>query len=225
MESERAGDVGEQPGTIAADEAQQVHLALGLVLGTILAIARLSKLKTLRFLSAFYTTIIRSVPELLVLYLLFFGASAFLSTLSGLFFGEGFLGAPAFLTGVVALGLIAASFISGAWRGVDPGQLEGAAALGLGFLVTLHQVMLPQVIRLALPGLGNIWQVTLKESALISLTGLTELMRQTVIAANATARPFYFYLTASLLYLAITTISALLFRKAERDSRRGFEPR
>lgn len=203
--------------------------ALGLVLGAVLAIARLSNLPALRWLSVAYTTVIRSVPELLVLYLLFFGASGFLSALSGLFLGKGFIGAPAFLTGVVALGLISASFISeilrGAWRGVDRGQWEGAAALGLGFMVTLHKIMLPQVLRLALPGLGNIWQVTLKESALVSLTGLTELMRQAVIASNASAKPFYIYITAAFLYLAITTASSFLFRRAERESRRGFEPR
>lgn len=203
--------------------------ALGLVLGGVLVIARLSELRALRWFSTAYTTIVRSVPELLILYLLFFGASGFLSALSGLFLGKGFVSAPAFLTGVVALGMISASFISeilrGAWRGVDPGQREAAAALGLGLFVTLRKIMLPQVLRLALPGLGNIWQVTLKESALVSLTGLTELMRQAVIASNATAKPFYIYITAAVLYLAITTVSSFLFRKAERESQRGFMSR
>lgn len=202
--------------------------AFGFFFGGALAGAKLSGVRTLKTLADIYTTIIRSVPELLVLYLLFFGGSAFLTAMSGLFLGDGFVGAPAFLTGVLALGMISASYIAeilrGAWQAIDRGQIDAAAALGMPRTVSLRKVMLPQVLRLALPGLGNVWQVTLKESALISLTGMTELMRQAMIAANATAKPFYFYMTAAVVYLAITTVSAKLFREAERRSRRGYGP-
>lgn len=203
--------------------------ALGCVFGSLLALAKLSGFSLLKAAAGAYTTVIRSVPELLILYLLFFGGSAFLTALSSVLLGEGFMSAPAFLTGVLALGLISAAYIAevlrGAWQGVDKGQADAAAALGMGWRISVRKVLLPQVVRLALPGLGNVWQLTLKESALISLTGLTELMRQAVVASNATSKPFYFYCAAAILYLAISTLSAILFRQAERRSRRGHDAR
>ncbi len=198
---------------------------LSLVIGFLLSAARLSGSRPLAALSRLYTTVVRGVPELLVLYLLFFGGSALIGAVARLLTGGGFLAAPAFLTGVLALGLIAASFtaevLRGAWLALDGGQADAAAALGMGWSVSVRTVLLPQVMRLALPGLGNVWQLTLKESALVSLTGLTELMRQSAVASNATDRPFTFYVTAAVLYLVITTAAAVLFRRAERRSRRG----
>ena len=202
---------------------------LGCMFGGCLTLAKLSGLRPLRVAADVYTTVIRSVPELLVLYLLFFGGSAFLTAVSSVLLGEGFMSAPAFLTGVLTLGLISAAYIAevlrGAWQGVDKGQSDAAAALGMNWMIGVRKVLLTKVVRLALPGLGNVWQLTLKESALISLTGLTELMRQAVVASNATSKPFYFYSTAAVLYLAISTLSAALFRQAERRSRRGYGPR
>lgn len=203
--------------------------ALSLNIGLLLAVARLSKSRPLAALSRLYTTVVRGVPELLVLYLLFFGGSALIGALAKALVGAGFLAAPAFLTGALALGLISASFtaevLRGAWLALDGGQADAAAALGMRWSVGVRTVLLPQVMRLALPGLGNVWQLTLKESALVSLTGLTELMRQSAVASNATDRPFTFYGVAALLYLAITAAAAVLFRRAERRSRRGLIPR
>lgn len=202
---------------------------LSLVIGFLLSAARLSGSRPLAALSRLYTTVMRGVPELLVLYLLFFGGSALIGGLAKALGGGGFLAAPAFLTGALALGLIAASFtaevLRGAWLALDAGQADAAAALGMRWSVSVRTVLLPQVMRLALPGLGNVWQLTLKESALVSLTGLTELMRQSAVASSATDRPFTFYATAALLYLAITTAASALFRQAERRSRRGFAAR
>lgn len=202
---------------------------LSLVIGFFLSAARLSKSRPLVMLSLCYTTVVRGVPELLVLYLLFFGGSALIGALAKTLMGGGFLAAPAFLTGVLALGLIAASFtaevLRGAWLALDPGQADAAAALGMRWSVSAWTVLLPQMMRLALPGLGNVWQLTLKESALVSLTGLTELMRQSAVASNATDRPFTFYTTAAMLYLAITTAAAMLLRQAERLGRRGARSR
>lgn len=201
---------------------------MSLVIGFVLSAARLSGSRPLVALSRLYTTVVRGVPELLVLYLLFFGGSALIGALAKALVGGGFLAAPAFLTGVMALGLIAASFtaevLRGAWLALDAGQGDAAAALGMRWSVSVRTVLLPQVMRLALPGLGNVWQLTLKESALVSLTGLTELMRQSAVASNATDRPFTFYVTAAVLYLAITTVASGLFRQAERRSRRGLIP-
>lgn len=203
--------------------------ALSLLVGVLLAAARVSGSRPLVALARVYTTVIRGVPELLVLYLLFFGGSAVIGALAKLLTGGGVLAAPAFLTGVLALGLVTASFtaevLRGAWVALDPGQADAAAALGMRWSVGARTVLLPQVMRLALPGLGNVWQLTLKESALVSLTGLTELMRQSAVASNATDRPFTFYVAAAVLYLAITTAAAALFRQAERRGRRGVPSR
>lgn len=201
---------------------------LSLVIGFLLSAARLSTYRPLVALSRLYTTVVRGVPELLVLYLLFFGGSALIGALAKTLTGGGFLAAPAFLTGVLALGLIAASFaaevLRGAWLALDRGQSDAAAALGMRWSTSVRTVLLPQVMRLALPALGNVWQLVLKESALVSLTGLTELMRQSAVASNATDRPFTFYVAAAALYLAITTVAAVLFRRAERHTWRGLVP-
>lgn len=201
---------------------------LSVVIGFLLSAARLSTSRSLITLSRLYTTVVRGVPELLILYLLFFGGSALIGALAKTMTGGGFLAAPAFLTGVLALGLVAASFtaevLRGAWLALDTGQSDAAAALGMRWLVSVRTVLLPQVMRLALPGLGNVWQLVLKESALVSLTGLTELMRQSAVASNATDRPFTFYVAAASLYLAITTAAAVLFRRAERQTWRGLGP-
>ena len=201
---------------------------LSLVIGFLLSAARLSTSRPLIALSRLYTTVVRSVPELLVLYLLFFGGSALIGALAKHLTEGGFLAAPAFLTGVFALGLIAASFtaevLRGAWLALDTGQADAAAALGMRWSIGVWTVLLPQVMRLALPGLGNVWQLVLKESALVSLIGLTELMRQSAVASNATDRPFTFYVTAAALYLAITTVTAVLFIWIERHTWRGLVP-
>lgn len=199
--------------------------ALGLVLGGAVAWARLSGRRGLAAAARLYSTVIRGVPELLVLYLLFFGGSAAIMTATRLFAGEGFVGAPAFLTGMLALALICAAYCSevlrGAWNAVDAGQAEAAEALGLRPFAVLLAVTGPQVMRHALPGLGNVWQLTLKESALVSLAGVTELMRQSAVAANATSKPFLFYATAAGLYLLVTTASTAAMHRAERTSKAG----
>ncbi len=193
--------------------------ALGAVLGTGVATAKLSSSRILQALGDAYTTVLRGVPDLLVIYLVYFGGSAIVTRVGHAIGAEGFLGLPSFLAGALACGLVSAAYQAEVFRGaalaVPRGQIEAARALGMGTALRFRHVLAPQIVALALPGLGNVWQLALKESALVSITGLVELLRQSQIGAGSTHQPFAFYLAAGALYLVLTTGSTLLFGRAE----------
>ncbi|WP_298965600.1 ABC transporter permease subunit [uncultured Methylobacterium sp.] len=199
--------------------------ALGLVLGGLAAAGRIAGPAPLRLLATGYTTLLRGVPDLLVIYLLYFGGSAALGGIAGWFGHAGYVGVPPFWVGAVALGLISGAYqaevFRGAYAAVDRGQFEAARAVGMHRGLILRRVTVPLVARTALPGLGNVWQILLKDSALVSVMGLVELLRQAQVGAGSTRQPFPFYLTAGALYLAITTVSNLAFAPAEARARRG----
>jgi octopine/nopaline transport system permease protein len=200
-------------------------LLLGLVLGTLGAAAKLSAIAPLRWLVEGYTTVARGVPELLIIYLLFFGGSGAVMFVAGLFGYHGYIELNAFTIGAVAIGAISGAYstevIRGAVLAVPAGQIEAAKAIGMGRGLMFRRIMFPQVARYALPGLGNVWQITLKDTALISVTGLVEIMRQAHIAAGSTRQPFTFYLVAAALYLLLTTFSNYGFQRAEGWAGRG----
>jgi len=198
---------------------------LGLVLGTLAAAAKLSAIAPARWLAEGYTTVVRGVPELLIIYLLFFGGSGAARFVAGLFGYHGYLELNAFTIGTLAIGAISGSYstevIRGAVLAVPRGQIEAAQAIGMARGLMFRRILLPQVARYALPGLGNVWQFTLKDTALISVTGLVEIMRQAHIAAGSTRQPFTFYVVAAALYLLLTTFSNYGFRRAEGWAGRG----
>jgi octopine/nopaline transport system permease protein len=200
-------------------------MALGLVLGSIAAAAKLSDLLVARAVAGFYTTVMRGVPELLVIYLLFFGGSGAVMFVAGMFGYHGYIELNAFTIGMVAVGVISGAYstevIRGAVLAVPRGQIEAAKAIGMRRLLVFRRIMGPQVARLALPGLGNVWQLTLKDTSLISVTGLVEIMRQAHVASGSTRQPFTFYLVAALLYLVLTTFSTYGFQRAEAWAGRG----
>jgi octopine/nopaline transport system permease protein len=197
----------------------------GAVIGTFVAWAKLSRSLIARSLADGYTTVLRGVPDLLVIYLFYFGGSAALGQVGRLFGYDGFIGVPAFVTGAVAIGVVSGAYqaevFRGAYQTLSRGEIEAARSVGMARGLMFRRIVAPQVLRYAIPGLGNVWQLVLKESALISVTGLVELLRQSHIAAGSTRRPFDFYLTAAALYLLITWISTVLFQKAEDHSLRG----
>lgn len=197
----------------------------GTILGSVITFMKLSRYMVLRWVADGYTTILRGVPDLLVIYLFYFGGSAFLGYLGGLVGYQGFIGMPAFLTGTLALGVVSAAYQSevfrGAFKSVAGGELEAASAVGMRPWPKFRRIIAPLVLRYAIPGLGNTWQLVLKESALISVTGLVELLRQSQIAAGSTRRPFEFYLTVVVLYLVITWASSNVFRHLETRTLRG----
>ena len=198
---------------------------LGLALGALGAWGRLSRSPAARGVSLAYVTVLRGIPDLLVIYLFYFGGSEALSAIGHLLGAQGFLGLNGFLVGMLAVGIVSGAYqtevFRGAWLAIPAGQIEAARVAGMGPLLLLARVAGPQALRLALPGLGNVWQMVIKESALISVTGLVELLRQVHVAAGSTGDAFQFYVAGGALYLVITFLSGLLFRAAEHRAARG----
>ncbi|WP_276121361.1 ABC transporter permease [Pararhizobium qamdonense] len=198
---------------------------LGAVFGALASAARLSSSKVCAWLAGAYGTIFRGVPDLLTIYLLYYGGSVALTAVSRAFGSAGFVGLPAFATGVLAIAIISGAYQAevyrGAYQAIDNGQFDACNALGLARLQALRLVLLPQLLRHALPGLGNVWQLVLKDSALISVIGLVELMRQAQIGAGSTREPFVFYIAAAVLYFVIAGVTGLVFRLSEARVWRG----
>ena len=198
---------------------------LGLLFGVLGAWAKLSGSATAHGAASAYTTVLRGLPDLLVVYLFYFGGSAGLTAIGHLFGAQGFLGLPGFAVGAIAIGIVSGAYqtevLRGAYGAIPRGELEAARAVGMGRGLLLRRIIAPQALRTALPGMGNVWQSVLKESALISVTGLVEIMRQVEVGAQVTRRPFDFYVTGAVLYLVLTTLSGVLFRGAELRVMRG----
>ncbi len=197
-------------------------LLLGFILAILGAVGELSNRFAIRSFVLASTSIIRSLPELLVLTVIYFGGSAFLSWL----WGEN-LQVNSFIAGVLGLGIIFSAYgsqtLRGAFLAIPRGQQEAAQALGLKTRRIFSHILLPQAWRFALPGLGNLWLVLLKDTALVSLIGLVDLMSKAQIAANSTRQPFKFYFIAGLVFLLLTTLSQLtieLFTKRLKNRNR-----
>lgn len=200
--------------------------ALGIFIGSAFAAMKLSDLRLLRVIADTYTTVIRGIPELLVIYLVFFGGGAVLRAVAKGLFGYGeFIDLPIFITGTICIGLSAGAYsaevIRGAVLAVPAGQFDAARAVGMSRALRFWRILIPQVARFALPGLGNVWQLTLKETSLISVIGLVEIMRQAAVGAGSTKEPFTFYITAFVLYLGLASISNRGFLRAEGWANRG----
>jgi len=201
-------------------------MVIGAAVGALVAAAKLSQSRGLRIAGDAYTTVFRGVPELLIIYLIYFGGGSAVGTIATWFGAQGYVGLPSFLTGAVAVGLISASYQAEVFRGsftaVAPGEIEAARAIGMHPMLRFRRIIAPQVLRFALPGLGNVWQLSLKDSALVSITGLAELMRQSQVAAGSTHMYFLFYIAGGALYLVLTTLSDRVFGVAEKRVARTF---
>ncbi|WP_192251735.1 ABC transporter permease [Mesorhizobium caraganae] len=200
-------------------------LPFGLLLGLGLALLINGQNKWLRGAATLFVTTFRALPELLTLFIIFYGGGALLQAASDLLFGQPFGEFSGFVAGMIALGIVFASFASetfvGALRAVPHGQHEAAAALGLSKWQTFLTVIGPQLWRLALPGLGNLWFVLLKDTSLVSIISLADLMRQTNLAVANTKQPLFFYAVACLIYLVISMISSGVVSILEARSNRG----
>ncbi|WP_324018695.1 arginine ABC transporter permease ArtQ [Aeromonas caviae] len=191
----------------------------GMVLALAFSAAELSKLRWLVWPVATLTTLIRGLPELLVVLFIYFGSTQVLFLITG-----EYVEFSPFACGVLALSLLFASYatqtLRAALNAVPPGQRLAAQALGLGKGHTFFRIVLPQAWRHALPGLGNQWLVLLKDTALVSLIGVNEMMRQAQMASASTYQPFTWYAAAALIYLAISLVSEFGLKQASRYTRR-----
>lgn len=200
-----------------------IGYVLGVVLGLGVAFARIGNNRSLAALAMLYTTLLRGVPPLLVIFLLFFGTNGALMWIARGFGYTGYIEVDAFTVGVMAVALVAAAYSSEVFRGahgtIPTGQFEAYASLGLRPLVGFWTVILPQMLRLALPGLGNVWILAMKETTLLSVISLAELMRVVGLAGRTTGQPFVFYGTAALIYLVLIALSSQAFKALETRMR------
>ncbi|MFK4752177.1 MULTISPECIES: ABC transporter permease [Oceanospirillaceae] len=195
----------------------------GLIIGLCGATARLSSSPVARAIATTYTTVVRGIPELLLVLTLYFGGSQLLMWIASLFGYDEYIDVGQFAAAVAALAIAFGAYSTEVFRmammDLPKGQWESAQAMGMTPLKTFVRIIMPQVWRLAIPGLGNLFQVLLKDTALVSVVGLNELMRQASVGAANTKQPFDFYLAAALLYLLLTVVTTLLTGYLERRSK------
>lgn len=200
-------------------------LPVGLLIGFFAALAKQSREYSLRLAADIYTTIFRGLPELLTIFMVYFGLQIGIRQLLLLLGVEAAIEINAFISGVIALGLVLSAYASevflSAFRAIPNGQYEGGYALGLSKGQTMRLIILPQLIRIALPGLGNLWMILLKDTALISVIGLADIMRQTGIAARNTKEAFLFFGLACLIYLVLAVLSSIAIGRIESYTKRG----
>jgi polar amino acid transport system permease protein len=195
-------------------------LPLGLAVGFFVSLGKQSEEKSLRVACNVYTTLFRGLPELLTLFLVYYGAQIGVQQAAVLMGAKTGIEINSFVAGMVALGVVFSSYASevflSAFRAIPRGQYEGGYAVGLSNWQTMRLIILPQLVRIALPGLANLWLILLKDTALVSVIGLSDIIRQTGIAARVTRQAFLFFGVACLLYVVLAVLSSFAFAAIER---------
>ena len=213
-------------GTLMTIQLALCALALGLVLGLLGALAKTSPNKFLQWLGGTYSTIVRGVPELLWVLLIYFGTVNLMREL-GTLLGHPELELNAFAAGVIALGLCFGAYATEVFRGailaIPRGHREAGQALGLSKARIFWRIILPQMWRIALPGLGNLFMILMKDTALVSVIGLEEIMRRSQIAVSLSKEPFHFFLIAAFIYLSLTVLAMTAMHFLEQRASRGFK--
>ncbi|TFW09894.1 ABC transporter permease [Oxalobacteraceae bacterium OM1] len=194
-------------------------LAVSFVLGLLTAGAKLSAHRALNVIASAYTTLIRGVPDLVTMLLLFYGMQMALNDATEAL-GWDQITIDPFAAGVLTLGFIYGAYFAETFRGaflaVPKGPIEAGFAFGMTRAQVFRRILFPQMMRFALPGIGNNWQVLMKSTALVSIIGLNDLVRISDQAGKATYQFFFFIGLTGLVYLAITTVSILILRRLER---------
>lgn len=202
-------------------------LFFALLLGLFTALAKLSQSRFLVISANCYTTLIRGVPDLVLMLLIFFGGQVFVNRIVQLIGYEGYVNVSPFLAGLVTLSFIFGSYmgetIRGAILSVPQGQLEAAYAHGMSRAQVIRRILIPLMLRHALPGISNNWQVLMKTTAFVSVIGLEDIVRKASLASNSTRLPFVFYSSVALFYLVFTLVSAFLFHYLEKHYSRGMQ--
>ena len=212
-------------GTLMTIQLALCSLAVGLVLGLLGALGKTSPHKALQLLGGGYSTLVRGVPELLWVLLIYFGSVNLMRSLGEALNIPG-LELNAFAAGTIALGLCFGAYATEVFRGailaIPKGHREAGQALGLSKTRIFWRIILPQMWRIALPGLGNLFMILMKDTALVSVIGLEEIMRRSQIAVTASKEPFTFFLVAALIYLGLTVIAMSGMYFLEKRASRGF---
>jgi His/Glu/Gln/Arg/opine family amino acid ABC transporter permease subunit len=192
-----------------------LSLLISITLGMIGAVAKLSKSRIARSLAGAYTTIIRGMPELVLMMLIFFGGQILLNIM-GEKLGWDYIDVSPFAAGVGTIGFIYGAYMSETFRGgilaVSRGEIEAGYAFGMTPLKVFLRITLPAMVRHALPGFGNNWLVLTKATALISVIGLHDMVYNALVAGGTTRKPFTFLCVVAFLYLLITGVSDIGIR-------------
>lgn len=187
-------------------------LAIACVFGMLGAAAKLSGVRSAKTIAVAYTTLIRGVPELVLMLLIFYGGQIAINALFDRI-GAGHFDIDPFVAGTLTLGFIFGAFLTETFRGailaIPRGQTDAAQAFGFTSWQLLRRITLPQMVRHAIPGFTNSWLVMLKASALTSIIGLDDMVHRASLAASATRKPFTFYATIAIIYLVLTTVSII----------------
>jgi His/Glu/Gln/Arg/opine family amino acid ABC transporter permease subunit len=201
-----------------------VSLAIASAFGLLGALMKLSKSPVARWVANTYTTVVRALPDLLLMLVIFYGGQIWLNRIAEAQ-GWSYIDVDAFAAGTVTLGFIFGAYLTETFRGailaVPRGQLEAGDAYGLTRGEVVRLILLPQMVRHAIPGFSNNWLVMLKATALVSVIGLDDMVHRAGLAAAATREPFTFYALTGALYLAVTTVSIIVLMVVERRFSRG----
>jgi His/Glu/Gln/Arg/opine family amino acid ABC transporter permease subunit len=194
-------------------------LAVACFFGLAGAVAKLSASRTARVVADVYTTLIRGLPELVLMLFIFYGGQILLNHIAEAQ-GWGYIDVPPFAAGVLTIGFIFGAYLTETFRGailaIPKGQIETAAAYGLPRAKVIGRIVLPQMVRHAIPGFSNNWLVMVKATALVSIIGLDDMVHRANLASAATREPFTFYAAIALIYLAVTTVSIIVLSRVEK---------
>lgn len=211
-------------GAVASLQIALGAFGLGLAIGTFGALGKLYGGPVTRDLLAVYTTVVRSVPELILILLLYFAGIDLLNRALAVF-GQRPVDIPGVVAGIAVLGVVQGAYatevLRGAIQAVPKGQIEAARAFGLAPAALFGRITLPLALPMALPGMANLWLIATKDTALLAVVGFAELTLETRQAAASTRAFFTFFLAAGAIYLAMTLVSGWLFGWLERRARRG----
>ncbi|PID76931.1 MAG: ABC transporter [Deltaproteobacteria bacterium] len=207
-------------GTILTLEVSLASFLVSVLLGMAGALCKLSPNRPAQILAQVYTTIIRGIPDLVLMLLVFFGGQVLVNKLGPCFGYEDYIDISPFTAGVFTIGFIFGAYMTETFRGailaVNKGQIEAGSAYGMSRAMIFRRITLPQMVRHALPGFGNNWLVLIKATALVSIIGLDDMVRKAHIAAGATHKQFTFYAVVAVNYLIITTVSIYILKYLEK---------
>jgi arginine/ornithine transport system permease protein len=205
-------------GLVLTLQVSATSLAIACVFGLLGATAKLSGSRAARWSAEVYTTLIRGLPELVLMLLIFYGGQIGINKLADAQ-GWGYIDIPPFAAGVSTVGFIFGAYLTETFRGAILAVPKGQSEAGLAFALTPAQVMrrivLPQMVRHAIPGFANNWLIMIKASALVSLIGLDDMVHRAGLAAATTRAPFTFYMAVALIYLTLTSVSIFILSRIE----------
>lgn len=200
---------------------------IAILLSFLIHWAKVSQLRPIRFAAHTYTTIFKTLPEILTLLILYYQSQAFVNWVSGWIVPDGTLSVSPFFAGLIALSFVISAYgsevVRASLNAIGRGQTEAAQSLGLSPVNTFRKVILPQLWRHAIPGFGNLWVILLKDTSLVSIIALNDLVRVATIAINTTREPFFFYLIIGAIYVLLVTVSTRLQKTLEGRASKGFE--